>query len=253
MYKLLLVLLLSSLVLATNIRRPCQEKFRERCLDRAISDVCRTDGEHNHAVWLNNISSNKSLEHFIFDQDLTDKLNFIREYENGVAFISGVLRAIQDENKGFIFSGFLHGRVSPGDPGYSDITPKKELNGSCYGCHPKIDTNKWYYYENMQMIMEGVDDFEGLVIRVTRNKFFGPQIGKGANSMNRNYGMSFWLDYEVLEDPHDLITATTDLYGDFNLDFNRCKTCVRRKPEKSPRKWNKETTTTHTVTTTEEE
>ena len=101
-------------------------------------------------------------------------------------------------------------------------SPKEELLASCYIENGgSIDTSSWNYYQSISGSLTAVDGslYEGLVLSISRR---GPsaQFGFGANGKNIDDGLSFWFNFNVVQQSIGNDFPVSSGFGDVNVNQN---------------------------------
>jgi len=149
--------------------------------------------------------------------------------DDGTATITGVAR-----NGDIVFNAeaILSAYTTEAPAG----SPKEELKSECYISNGgNVNPATWEYYEVVSGTLTGAADskYEGAVVSFTRK---GPaaQVGLGANGKNQGNGLSFWFDYELVEQS-SVNAFPQSGYGDFNLDANQVSSsCPKGQINRNP-------------------
>lgn len=180
-------------------------------------DYCPTEysGNGSHAFFMPGIADD-----LVFDKAGDMVVNI----ENGTVSIRGVVSDPNNSQVCFAFDVTLSSMVEPGMMNYPPAgSPKKELAANKYKANAgPIDPTGWQYFEVVDGYLVGLKSMAGAMIHVTR---FGPaaQLGMGANGKNTTFGLSTWLDVNILAQPTtgDPL-AMTGSHGDINLNVGGC-------------------------------
>jgi uncharacterized repeat protein (TIGR01451 family) len=176
------------------------------CVGSAVSDATCHAGGSTHAVWLPGIGTD-----FRFMPDAGS----FREFADGTATLTGVVRLAADPDRAFTVDVTLSGLTANPPAG----SPKLELASGAYVVNGgPVDPSQWRYYTAFSGTLTGLGDYDGAVLAIQR---VGPafQVGNGANGKNYNFGASSWFTWTVVSQPVSGTTLQVTGQGDFNLDL----------------------------------
>ncbi|MEO1576426.1 MAG: hypothetical protein AAFU65_15875, partial [Pseudomonadota bacterium] len=169
-------------------------------------DDCVVTNSSQHGLWFADIDGNGQSDRFNFIAGASFQRN-----ADGTARLTGTAIKTTDPDEGFEVDVFLSGGTATPPPG----SPKNNFGA---------DIADWFYYPEWDGTLNGVGDYEGAVVTVTRR---GPsfQIGTGANDKPDDvdvYGGSGWFDYERQREGDRCLTTGRDCInhdgrGDFNI------------------------------------
>ncbi len=136
----------------------------------------------------------------------------VRYYSNGDIEISG--KAIDSNGQGFNTELVYTLATDIG-------TPKLELIDAAYiDMAGPVDPSTWQYFDGFSGTLTGLSgDYEGVEIALTGR---GPstQLGDGANGKNITFGLSNWLDGEIITGNSASGLNAGEIYrGDVNIDI----------------------------------
>ncbi|MFK8030371.1 MAG: SdrD B-like domain-containing protein, partial [Gammaproteobacteria bacterium] len=170
------------------------------------TQLCEATSSAGHAFWMKGFNNPTDTDRF----NLEPGAQF-EQFDDGTATLTGTIVDDARPNRRFEVSMSFAGRTL--DPPVG--SPKNGFNADPAG---------WEYYPDWTGSWTGLDDYEGVVIDLTRR---GPsfQVGTGANDRPNEqdiYGASAWFDW-TLESQANACSHTPglciehDSYGDLNI------------------------------------
>ncbi len=164
-----------------------------------------------------------TTKHAITMPGFGNKYKFIiggdfEQFTNGTARLAGVIENNDGDplNRWAVDIQFGD-RMNPGSAAYPPAgSPKLELGSGSYSDNGGVvDPATWFYYQDLQGTLTGLDANSGDTIVLTR---MGPafQIGLGASGKNESYGGSGWLTVEYTAAGSQ---QTSTSKGDINIDI----------------------------------
>lgn len=184
------------------------------CATKAAPQAAWSASRHTHAFYLPELGKD-----FAFDPP-----GRYEEFADGTARLTGTIRRAAQPAKAFQVDVAFTARVNAGaavfpPPG----SPKKSLLPRAYVENGgSVDPTAWYYFQQIDGTLTGIDDYAGGVLEVRRD---GPafQVGFGANDKNLGWGGSGWLTVKIVSHPafHAPFPSALDS-GDINVDLGDC-------------------------------
>ncbi len=141
------------------------------------------------------------------------------ERADGTATLSGRIGRLSNLREAFDVEVAFGGRVDPTDANYPPAgSPKLDClsTSALVQNGGPVDTDSWHYYTTVQGTLEGLFDYAGAEVSIGRR---GPavQVGHGADLKSIEYGLSNWLDLQVITPPTTGTNLPVFQHGDFNL------------------------------------
>ena len=167
-----------------------------------------------HALWLPDLSSLVGgSSKWVFDGD-----GLFVEVDKKTATLTGTIYSTSDSDFGFkVTMEFKN------DGSYTP-SPKLELkDGAYFDNGGPVDPRDWnFYYLLTTLSLTGVGDFDGLDLELEHrpeSKYYGYQVGEGANGKNIEMGMSGWFEWKVLNS-YENYSGETSGIGDVNINLD---------------------------------
>jgi hypothetical protein len=183
------------------------------CADKSLQQPGYGASIGGPAFWLPGLGTD-----FVFSP-----LGSFVEHADGTARVTGTIESQSNPLNKFAVDILFDQRMNPGDANYPPpMSPKKEMVPSAYIENGgPIDPSTWHYYQNFNGNLIGLDAMLGANVQLTPF-MMAAQVGIGANGKNSGYGMSFWLQGNVIAQPASGATIQFTAHLDGNFDLTNC-------------------------------